>query len=194
MSDKLDENLDQLSPDQLKDRLRHFLEQPEMRSTLDSLNREVLRIAAEDEKTNHMRHMRQKLIIEDTIRLTKYIERIVTYPKALAEFYAEVTRQEHPLIAFFEITMFGETVKLYPEAVKIVFDKYRPLQEENKLNIPTLTEAYLLVEMIQPTSLDDLGPGEEAFKKALTKWDSQDYDDAAKLYEQALEAGLISLA
>lgn len=62
------------------------------------------------------------------------------------------------------------------------------------MNIPTITQEYLSVEMIQPTQLGDLGPGGETFKRALANWNAEKHEDAARLYQQALGEGLSSLA
>jgi tetratricopeptide (TPR) repeat protein len=63
-----------------------------------------------------------------------------------------------------------------------------------KLDIPTITDEYLGVEMIQPTSLAGLGAGGETFKAALASWNSSNFDAAGQLYERALREGLIPLA
>jgi len=62
-----------------------------------------------------------------------------------------------------------------------------------EINIPTITADYLLVQMIQPTQLADLGPGGETFKRALASWNASKHDDAECLYEQAISEGLTSL-
>jgi len=62
------------------------------------------------------------------------------------------------------------------------------------VNIPAITPEHLAVEMIQPTSLEGIGPGGETFKQALSNWNSRNYDRAASLYEQAIQKGLSSIA